>query len=97
MFLNAGRCNFEWIGLHFKAIFRRLSGFERPENAPVESFPRERAGRPVDRWAGRKAGSEEVGLLGERAQTDDTAGGPTSSDPALRPAHLSTGLLAPSR
>ena len=31
-------CSFEWIGLHFKAIFRRLSGFERPENSPVESF-----------------------------------------------------------
>ena len=38
MFLNAGRCNFEWICLHFKAIFRRLAGFERPENSPVESF-----------------------------------------------------------
>ena len=24
MFLNAGRCNFEWICLHFKAIFRWL-------------------------------------------------------------------------
>ena len=53
-------CSFEWIGLHFKAIFRRLSGFERPENSPVESFQwferpeicpvdrfqRERVGRP---------------------------------------------------
>ena len=26
MFLNAGRCSFERIWLHFKAIFRRLSG-----------------------------------------------------------------------
>ena len=53
-------CSFEWICLHFKAIFRRLSGFERPENSPVESFQwferpeicpvdrfqRERVGRP---------------------------------------------------
>ncbi len=31
-------CSFEWICLHFKAIFRRLSGFERPENSPVESM-----------------------------------------------------------
>ncbi len=35
--LNAGRCSFEWICLHFKAIFRRLAGFERPENSPVEA------------------------------------------------------------
>ena len=65
MFLNAGRCNFEWICLHFpkglaarrKAIFRRLSGFERPENSPVDcmdasldalrALQRERAGRPM--------------------------------------------------
>ena len=31
-------CSFEWICLHFKAIFRRLSGFERPENSPVDCF-----------------------------------------------------------
>jgi hypothetical protein len=37
---------FEWICLHFpkglaarrKASFRRLNGFERPENSPVERF-----------------------------------------------------------
>ena len=49
-------CSFEWIGLHFKAIFRRLSGFERPEICPVDSMDasldtlrvlqRERVGRP---------------------------------------------------
>ena len=39
-------CSFEWIGLHFKAIFRRLAGFERPENSPVDCFQRERVGRP---------------------------------------------------
>ena len=32
--------------------------------------------------------TEEVVLLGESAQTVDTAGRTTSSDPALRPAHL---------
>jgi hypothetical protein len=32
--------------------------------------------------------TEEVVLLGENTQTVDTAGGPTSSDPTLRPAHL---------
>ena len=32
--------------------------------------------------------TEEVVLLEEISQTVDTAGGPTSSDPALRPAHL---------
>ena len=26
VFLNAGRCSFEWIWLHFKALFRRLTG-----------------------------------------------------------------------
>ena len=39
-------CSYEWIGLHFpkglsarrKAIFRRLVGFERPENSPVDCF-----------------------------------------------------------
>ena len=32
--------------------------------------------------------TEEVVLLRESTQTSDTAGGPTSSDPTLRPAHL---------
>ena len=31
-------CSFEWIGLHFKTIFRGLAGFERPENSPVDCF-----------------------------------------------------------
>ena len=35
--------------------------------------------------------------MGESTQTIDTAGGPTSSDPALRPAHLTlAGSLGPS-
>ena len=36
----------------------------------------------------RKAKTEEVVLFEESTQTVDTAGGPTSFDPALRPAHL---------
>ena len=40
--------------------------------------------------------TEEVVLLEEISQTVDTAGGPTSSDPALRPAHLTlAGSLGP--
>ena len=40
--------------------------------------------------------TEEVVLLGESAQIVVTAGGPTSSDPALRPAHLTlAGSLGP--
>ena len=40
--------------------------------------------------------TEEVVLLKEISQTVDTAGGPTSSDPALRPAHLMlAGSLGP--
>jgi hypothetical protein len=35
---NAGRCNFEWIRLHFKAIFRRLSGAKsRRINAEMQA------------------------------------------------------------
>ena len=68
-------CSFEWICLHFKAIFRRLAGFERPENSPVESFQwferpeicpvdrfqRERVGRPPSNGpAGPGAKSREI-------------------------------------
>ncbi len=46
-------CSFEWIGLHFKAVFRRLSGIERPENSPADCFQRDGAGRPVDASQGK--------------------------------------------
>ena len=46
--------SFEWNGLHFKAIFRRLAGFERPEICPVDRFQRERAGRPRSQVKGNQ-------------------------------------------
>ena len=40
--------------MQFRAeIFRRLSGFERPENSPVESFQRERGGSPLELSQGK--------------------------------------------
>ena len=64
-------CSFEWIGLHFKAIFRRLNGFERPEICPVDSMDasldtlrvlqRERVGRPPSNGpAGPGSKSREI-------------------------------------
>ncbi len=38
VFQNAGRCSFEWICLHFKAIFRRLAGGKSREiNAEMQA------------------------------------------------------------
>ena len=61
-------CSFEWIGLHFKAIFRRLAGFERPENSPVDCFQRERAGRPPERWTAT-GGTDEVPIPQENVKS----------------------------
>ena len=43
VFLNAGRCSFERIWLHFKAIFRRLSG-------AIAVAPLPKAGATSPRW-----------------------------------------------
>ena len=75
--------------------------FERPENCPVDSFQRERVGRPLSMGpAGPwkvdltknacivSSKTEEVVSLRENRSTIDTVRETTSSDPALRPAHL---------
>ena len=41
-------CGFDWICLHCKAIFRRLSGFERPEDLLWSVFRKNAA---VDPWS----------------------------------------------
>ena len=63
--------------------------------AVVKAFPSDRRERFRGRWQPEGL-TEEVVLLEKISQTVDTAGGPTSSDPALRPAHLTlAGSLGP--
>ncbi len=55
--------------------------------AVVKAFPSDRRERFRGRWQPEGL-TEEVVLVEGSTLTSDTAGGPTSSDPALRPAHL---------
>ena len=55
--------------------------------AVVKAFPSDRRERFRGRWQPEGL-TEEVVLFEESTQIVVTAGGPTSSDPALRPAHL---------
>ena len=57
-----------------------LAGEGKWSPGSLKAFPSDRRERFRGRWAGRKAGSEEVVLPGERTHSSDTAGGPTSSD-----------------
>ena len=63
--------------------------------AVVKAFTSDRRERFRGRWQPEGL-TEEVVLVEGSTLTSDTAGGPTSSDPALRPAHLTlAGSLGP--